>query len=261
MDEFQSLLDLLKKNTPLVAMLAPSFPVVFDPKKIVGQLKRLGFEQVVEVSAGAQKTNEMVITALKNNPEARFITSPCPNIVRLIKSRFPGAEGYLTRVIDSPMAATAKIVKEKFPNKKAVFIGPCLVKKLEAREDHPELDILCVTYKDIQNIFTEQKIGEKASDQNLNFDLVTSETRLFPISGGLVQSSGARDLLAEEDIEVVSGAKNVEAAIKRFLESNHIRLLDILFCDGGCISGPGIESTLTIEERRKKITDYWHKEL
>lgn len=258
-DESQILLDLLKNNQPLVAMLAPSFPIVFNPEKIVGQLKRIGFQQIVEVSVGAKKTNEMVIAALKDNPKARFITSPCPNIVRLIRNKFPQAEGYLTTTIDSPMVATTKMVKKIFPNKRPVFIGPCLAKKLEAKEDHPELNILCVTYKDIQQIFTELGIEEKESDGEFHFDLAAVETKLFPISGGLVQSSGARDLLAEEDIEVVSGGKNIDSAIKRFLESNHIRLLDILFCDGGCISGPGIVSTLTVEERRKKIVDYWNK--
>jgi len=259
MDEFQVLLDLLKSNEPLVAMLAPSFPIDFDPKKIVSQLKSVGFQHVVEVSAGAIKTNEMVIAALNDNPKARFITSPCPNIVRLIRNKYPEAQKYLTTSADSPMTATAKLVREKFPNTKPVFVGPCLVKKLEAKEDHPELDILCVTYRDIQQIFSEQKIELKESGKELNFDLVATETRLYPISGGLVQSSNARDLLAEEDIEVVSGAKNIDAAIQRFLESDHIRLLDILFCDGGCISGPGIVSSLTTDERRKKVIDFWHK--
>jgi len=32
--------------------------------------------------------------------------------------------------------------------------------------------------------------------------------------------------------------------------------LDILFCEGGCIGGPGIKSTLNTEERKKKILDY-----
>jgi iron only hydrogenase large subunit-like protein len=259
MNENQTLLELLKNGSPLVAMLAPSFPIIFNSNVIVGQLKRAGFQHVVEVSAGALRTNEMTIAALKEDATTRFITSPCPNIVRMIRAKFPEATKYLATNTDSPMVATAKKVIENFPGKRPVFIGPCFVKRLEAAEDHPELNILCVTYKDLQQIFTDLIIGEEVTDINTTFDLIGGETRLYPISGGLTQSSGARDILSDDDIEVVSGGKNAEEAIKRFLISDHLRLLDILFCEGGCVSGPGIVSPLTIEERRKKVTDYWNK--
>jgi len=259
MNESQILSELLKKGEPMVAMLAPSFPIIFNPETIVGQLKRAGFQQVIEISVGAKHTNEMVIATLKKDDTTRFITSPCPNIVRIIRTKFPEAIKYLTSNVDSPMVATTRQVIEKFPDKRPIFIGPCLVKRLEASEDHPELNILCVTYKDLQQIFIDLKIEAKATDKNNTFDLIEKTTRLYPVSGGLAQSSGVRDLLSEDDIEVVSGRKNIEEAIKRFLNSDHLRLLDILFCEGGCISGPGIVSPLTIEERRKKVIDYWNK--
>jgi len=257
MNPDQNPLALLKSGQPLVAMLAPSFPIVFNPNTIVGMLKRIGFQNVVEVSAGAQQTNDVLISALKKDDKAKFITSPCPNIVRIIRIKYPQALKYLALEVDSPMVATAKIVHKNFPQKQAVFIGPCLVKRLEALEDHPDLNILCVTFKDIQQIFHDLGISEQEGDNNQTFDLVHTETRLYPISGGLAQSSGVTDLLNNDAFEVVSGPQNVDGAIKRFLESDHIRLLDILFCDGGCISGPGIVSPMTIEARRKKIMDHW----
>jgi len=260
MTDSQNLNDLLKDKKPMVAMLAPSFPIIFNPKTIYSQLKRAGFENVVEVSVGANQTNVEIISELKNNVQSRFITSPCPNIVRIIRTKYPQALKYLAMNVNSPMIATAKIIKEKFPQKQPVFIGPCLVKRLEAAEDHPELNILCVTYKEIQQLFIDLNIKDNLLDNNNNsFDLTDENTRLYPISGGLAQSSGARELLNEDAIEVVSGPQNIDNAIKKFLASDHIRLLDILFCDGGCISGPGINSPLTIDDKRKKIIDYWNK--
>lgn len=257
MNGYEELSEMLRDKKPLVAMLAPSFPIVFNPTKIVGQLKSIGFQQVVEVSVGAKTTNEMILAALLKDEKTRFIASPCPNIVRIVRTKFPEALPYLATAADSPMVATAKMVRENFPNKRPVFIGPCLVKQLEATEEHPELEILCVTYKDIQKIFEDLKTGDEVAAAD--FDLAGSETRLYPISGGLAQSSKVRDLLSDDDVEVVSGGKNVDGAIRRFLDSDHIRLLDILFCDGGCINGPGIVSSLMIDERRRKITDYWNK--
>jgi iron only hydrogenase large subunit-like protein len=258
MNESQTLLELLKNSRPVVAMLAPSFPVIFNPKTIAGQLKRAGFHQVVEISVGAIKTNDMTIEALNKNQESRFITSPCPNIVRMIKTIFPEAIKYLATEVDSPMVATARKVINQFPASRPVFIGPCLVKRLEATQDYPDLNILCVTFKDLQQIFNNLNIKEETTDENITFDLFGGMTRLYPVSGGLTQSSGARELLSEDDIEVVSGAQNAQEAIKRFINSDHLRLLDILFCEGGCISGPGINSSLSLEDRRKKIVDYWN---
>ncbi len=258
MTEIQTLIELLKTRQSLIAMLAPSFPIVFNPKTIVGQLKRAGFQHIVEVSVGAMRTNKMIINALKTEESSRFITSPCPNIVRMIRARFPEAVKYLSLKADSPMVATARKVINQFPASRPVFIGPCLVKRLEATQDHPNLNILSVTYKDIQQIFTNLNIKEEITDEKITFDLAGGVTRLYPVSGGLTQSSGARDLLSEDDIEVVSGINNAQEAIKRFINSDHLRLLDILFCDGGCISGPGIDSSLSLEDRRKKIVDYWN---
>ena len=259
MTDSELLWEILLSEQNVVAMVAPSFPIIFNPETIGGQLRQAGFAEVVEVASGARQTNEMLIKKLANNKTLRLITSPCPNIVRMIKTRFPEAAKYLSSDVDSPMIATAKKVRTTFPGKKPVFIGPCLVKRLEAAEEHPELEILCVTFKDIQQIFEKLHITEESVGKDIPFGLSDAKTRLYPISGGLTQSSEIRALLSDDEIEVVSGAKNDEEAIQRFINSDRIRLLDILFCDGGCINGPGIASQLNLEARRKKVTDYWNK--
>ncbi len=115
MKETDQLINLLNKKTKLAAMLAPSFPIVFQYPNIIGKLKRTGFIYVAEVSAGAIKTNEAVIKALIVNPKKRFITSPCASFVRFIRTKYPQLEKYLAYSADSPMVATVKIVKEKWP--------------------------------------------------------------------------------------------------------------------------------------------------
>jgi len=93
-------------------------------------------------------------------------------------------------------------------------------------------------------------------DINAKFDIENTQTRLYPISGGLAQSCGAKEILSEDEIRVVSGWQNCVKALEEFENNKQIRLLDILFCDGGCINGPGIESKLNLEERRKKIINF-----
>ncbi|MFH0937379.1 MAG: [Fe-Fe] hydrogenase large subunit C-terminal domain-containing protein [Candidatus Daviesbacteria bacterium] len=252
--EIEELLQALKQNQLLVAMLAPSFPIVFPFPQIIGKLKRLGFKHVVEVSHGAQETNRQLIQLLQQNPNDRYITSPCPSIVRLIRSKYPHLQQFLAP-IDSPMVATTKKIHQHLPVAKVVFIGPCLVKKLEAKEDHPDLNILVLTYHELLQIFEQRIINNESSDNFASFDLFGSTTRLYPISGGLSQSAQLNTLLTDEEYDVVSGVELAEKSLEEF-PTNRVKVLDILFCGGGCIAGVGISSSLSVEERREKIIQY-----
>lgn len=253
--EICKLISALEANKRLVAMLAPSFPVDFSYPEIVGKLKRLGFTYVVEVARGAMETNRELLKCLQKNPKARFITSPCPAIVRLIRNKYPELVKFLAPV-DSPMCQTAKLIQQNFPGLKPVFIGPCSPKKAEATQDHPELGILVLTYKELKEIFAIKHIKEDSSDFMASFDMTGPETRLYPISGGLAQSAALNNFLTDQELDVISGPKLVEKALKGFLR-NRLRVLDILFCDGGCIAGAGITSSLPTLKRREKVITHW----
>ncbi|PJC32903.1 hypothetical protein CO049_01520 [Candidatus Roizmanbacteria bacterium CG_4_9_14_0_2_um_filter_36_12] len=256
MNEITVLIEALKRKDKLVAMLAPSFPIMFEYPKIITKLKNLGFSYVVEVSAGAKKTNEELLELLKKDPTLRYITSPCPTVVRMIRKQMPQYAKYFTHDVDSPMVATAKIAREYYPDYRPVFIGPCIVKKLEATEDVPELNILVVTYDEINQIFTQFNTPD---DFNPNDKFDISEpgmTRIYPVDGGLSHSSGLEKHFSKDEIQIVSGWKNCMEAVKNFDTNTKVRLLDVLFCEGGCIGGPGIKSNLTSQERKQKVLDY-----
>lgn len=262
MNEVTALIDSISRKEKLVAMLAPSFPIIFEYPIIISNLRKLGFTYVVEVSKGARVTNTELITALKNNPQARFITTPCPSIVRLIKKQYPHLSKYLTTGVDSPMIATAKIVIEKYPGYRPVFIGPCLVKKLEANEDYPDLKILVLTYKEINEVFKHFNIQPNNNYSEAletdKFDIAEEGmTRIYPTDGGLAHSSGLVEAFSKEQVRIVSGWKNCQEALNNFEESKEIKILDILHCEGGCIGGPGIQSHLNQEERMKKVFTFW----
>lgn len=256
MNEINKIVELIKNKAKLVAMLAPSFPIVYQYPQIVSQLRQLGFAYVVEVAVGAKKTNEAVINLLKTNPTGRFITSPCASFVRYIRTKHPDLIPYLAFQADSPMIATAKIVAEKFPDYQPIFIGPCIVKKREASEDYPQLNIVVITYKELDELFvqfTTPQINEPTTD---TFDLSETSTRIYPFDGGLTYTSGAQNLLKDEEIRIVSNWKNIEIVLEEFKTNSTIRFVDVLFCDGGCINGPGIVSPLSTEERKQRIIQF-----
>ena len=255
--EQQELQGLLTKKTRLIAMLAPSFVIDFKYPQVVGMLKRLGFSYVVEVAVGAAETNRQLLELVKNHPNRRYITSPCPTIVRLVRNKYPQLDEFFAW-IDSPMSATAKLVQKKYPGARPVFIGPCFAKKMEAKEDRPELNILVLTYKELKEVMKNEGIIPLPEDEKSFFDEVGKTTRLYPISGGLAQSAGLNEIFTDEEYDVVSGPELAENALREF-PKNKLRVLDILYCDGGCVSGPGVDSQLNINKRRQKVIAHWAK--
>lgn len=256
--ELQQLKKLLREKKPLTAMLAPSFPIDFSYPKIVSKLKRVGFQFVVEVAAGAVDTNCQVLTDIQKDKTKRVITSPCPNTNLYIKTKFPQLLPYLSHA-DSPMVATARLVRQYLPNTKPVFIGPCLVKKIEAGE-YPELEILALTFKDIISLFQQLNTTDQPQDSQFHFDALQSDaTKLYPISGGLAQSAGFGKILAKDEYRVVSGPTHLDKALQEFSTNPKIRVLDILYCYGGCIAGLGITSAKSIQEKRDTVLKFWNK--
>lgn len=254
--EIKELLEFLDKKTKMVAMLAPSFPVDFNYPEIIGQLKRLGFKYVAEVARGAIETNRQLLALLKLHPDKKYIANPCPTIVRLIRNKYPKLIPFLTP-IDSPMSAIARIVSKKYPDCKKVFIGPCIAKKLEAKEDRPEMNILVLTYKELKKIFQIKKITPRKKDKLGVFDITEKQTRLYSVSGGLAQSSCLTKNLTDPEYDVISGPQLAEKAIQEFPVDPHMKVLDILSCEGGCINGPGIVSKDSLDRRRQKIITHW----
>ncbi|HXK32131.1 MAG TPA: [Fe-Fe] hydrogenase large subunit C-terminal domain-containing protein [Candidatus Paceibacterota bacterium] len=258
MPEIKEFFNLLDKKTKMAAMLAPSFPVDFSYPDIVGMLKRLGFKYVAEVARGATETNRQLLALLKLHPDKKYIANPCPTIVRLVRNKYHKLVPFLTP-IDSPMAATAKIVSKKYPNHKKVFIGPCILKKLEAKEDYPKLDILVLTYKELKKIFEIKKIVPQKSDKSASFDITGKQTRLYSVSGGLAQSSCLTKNLTDPEYDVISGPRLTEKTLQNFPTEINLKLLDILSCEGGCINGPGVVSKDSLNKRRQKVIAYWKK--
>lgn len=250
-EEVTKLLALGKEHKDATAIVAPAFIAEFSPEELFNILNDLGFSRAVEVAEGAVVVNKQLEDMIEKNPSSRFITSPCPSMVRFIKVKYPELMSYLAP-LDSPMSATAKLVRAKYPETAIVFVGPCVMKKFEAKEQFPELDILAVTFR---HLVAAHALGEKKNGNIRGFETFGNDirkTRSYPISGGLTESSRGRELLGD-GIRIVDGPKNVGPALDEFKRDFTIKLLDILMCEGGCIGGKGFVTDRTLEERKKRV--------
>lgn len=250
-EEVAKLLELVRTKKDVTVLAAPSFIAEFSKAEFFEKVRRIGFYRAVEVAEGAVIVNQQIEDMIRKNPTSRFITSPCPSIVRFIKVKYPELMSYLAP-LDTPMSATAKLVLARYPQTTPVFVGPCPVKKLEAREQFLGLNILVLTFQEFSLVSTLCEKKNDDIDAFESFGKDVAKAREYPLSGGLSQSSRVRELLGE-GIRIVDGPKNVDQALKDFKNDFSVRLLDILMCEGGCIGGKGYVTNRTLEERKKRV--------
>jgi len=256
----QELFDIIKKNKA-IAMLAPSFPIDFKHPNIIGMLKRLGFNRVTELTFGARMVNYHYVEYIKENPKQKyFIASPCPTVVSFVNTKYPDLKKYLIPVT-SPMGAMARIYKKNHKDHKIVFISPCYSKKIIEAPNYKEIDYV-LTFKDLNEIFKEEKIYDKDFKKNYKFDSFIREfTKVYPISGGLAQTAHIRKFFNEDEIFIGEELNKIGKVFDEMRNgTSRYRFMDVLSCPGGCISGPAIVNLdKHLVDRRRKILIYKNK--
>ena len=269
MNEYQNkLLELLNSDSKVLCMLAPSFVIDFKHPQIVGMLKKLGFEKVTELTFGARMTNYWYKEYIESHPEQHFfIASPCPIVVNFVEKLYPELKEYLIPYA-SPMLSMAKIAKKNFPEYKIIFISPCQAKRLLEAPKYPEFIDSVITFKELGEILENQGIkAEDFTQSEYPFDsFITERTKIYPISGGLAQTSHIQNYFKKEEICVADEIKNIKPILDDIRDGKSpYRFIDILNCPGGCVGGPDIinrdlplaeKDKLVIAYRDKSIKDY-----
>ncbi len=262
-------IDILKKSESnkkykVYAVVAPSIAGQFSYAKlgqIITGIKELGFYHVVEAALGA----DMVAFAeSKELAESdTFLTSSCcPAFVDYIHKAFPSLVEHISHNL-SPMATIAKHMKEKEPDCKIVFIGPCTAKKMEFQKEsvRPYIDSV-ITFEELQALFDSRDMDIMDLPEDV-LDNASYFGRIFARSGGLTDAvaQGLKEHgITDFNYNPVS-CDGIEAcriallkATKGVLPNNFI---EGMACINGCIGGAGC---LTHEEKNKKDIDKYGEE-
>jgi len=248
----------LQNGEAVAVSLAPSFAAALpldEPLKVVTALRRMGVSVVQETALGA----EMVATLqrkLLDEGHGPMISSSCPAVVSLVEKHFPEAIPYLSPVV-SPAIAHGRYLKSKYLGVRVVFIGPCIAKKEEIAEPevHGAVDV-ALTFQELMQWFEESDIN-LADCAPGRFDPPSpSYARLFPADGGLLRSCGADEVLSRSAMSV-SGVDGCREVIKHFLTGGEQpKLVELMACSGGCISGPFALGEPDYYYRRDKLLNY-----
>ena len=234
-----------KAGRQVIAMFAPALEGEFGAGVPVAKLKKaleqLGFEKAYEVGLGADAVAMAEAEELLEHLKAglKMTTSCCPAFVNMIRKHFPRLQANVSTTV-SPMVALSRWVREKYPQAKVVFIGPCVAKKTEQVEGGPDY---VLTTEEIVAMMDARKIDP----DKMEADPVQESSTYgkgFASSGGV--TSAVMQVIQEMgEVPQVSAQRcNGAAECKKALMMLQAGKFDMDFiegmaCEGGCMYGPG----------------------
>ena len=226
------------------AIVAPSIAGQFEfstIEQMVTALKMLGFATVSEVAVGAD------ITAYKDAHElaekGALMSSCCPSFVAYVEQSFPHMAKYISENA-SPMVECAKLIKDKDPDCKIVFIGPCISKKQECRMPRAGgyVDNV-ITFEELQALVDSREIivSELAPTA---IDSASYYGRVFARAGGVTEAVKhvieADGLDIQPNIIAADGLDNIKIAMLKNAKGLPFgTFIEGMACSGGCINGSG----------------------
>lgn len=218
----------------VIATLAPAFISEF-PDADVGSmercLKQLGFFAASETAEGAYIVKTEYENMIREKRQDVIISSCCHTAVTLIQKYYPAVIPMVAPVI-SPMMASARKIKQEFPDAYVVFIGPCISKKDELQMVPGYVDCV-LTFDELRQWFEQKDVSPARQDGEDGGRL----SRFFPRVGGIIDCMDTSD--SAYRYIAVDGVENCVRVIEE-IERGGLSgyFVEMSACEGGCINGP-----------------------
>ena len=239
------ILEAIRSGEQVIAIPAPSILGQFNApiEKVYGALKQMGFADVVEVAEGAmQTTSHEAHELLEKIAEGQksMTTSCCPSYIELANKHIPAIKPYISTT-GSPMYYAARIAREKYPNAKIAFIGPCIAKRKEAQRD--ECVDFVMTFEELHPVLNGLGIElDKADPYKVAYESVC-EAHGFAQAGGVAGAVKAYLGSKAEGIKMMQisdfNKKNI-GVLRAYAKTGKVdaQFIEMMACEGGCVTGP-----------------------
>lgn len=242
----------LKEGGEIVAEVAPAIVGQFgphgSPKRVKAALMELGFSEVYEVALGADMgaatEARHYVEEVVNGDLPFLLTSCCPSWSMLAKVYFPEMIDKISNAL-TPMVATARTIKQKHPNARVVFIGPCASKKLEASRRSVRSDVdFVITFEELDAIFEAKGIDMSSYDKEVELHDATGAGRGYAVAGGVAEAIEKCVNAYYPGVDVnIEHAEGLAECRKILMMAKAGKmdgcLIEGMGCPGGCVAGAG----------------------
>lgn len=250
-----------------VALPAPSlysqFNNVRDTDIILTALTLMGFDDVFEVSAGAEIVSELSRNYISEHSELYpLISTACPTIERLIRVRFPGLIPHLLPLLP-PMEAAAILARRRAVEKTGlpedkigiVFLSPCPSKITFIHEPlgmgKSNVDAVLA----IKDIYPELLSRMKEAEQH-----PISHTLSGRIGKGWASSGGEAYGIISDHYLAADGIENVIRVLEDLEDEKFLpglQFVELNACSAGCVGGVlTVENPYIAKAKVKQIAKY-----
>lgn len=262
-------MDIMKKFEYTVALPAPSLYAqvnnLEDVNIVLHGLKRMGFDDVYEVSGAAEAVSSYSRIYVEEHKEKwPIISTACPSVVRLIRVRFPNLLEHLLP-IKSPMDVAAKAARTLAMQKTGLvsqkigifFISPCPAKVTAARYplgyEHSDVDAVLA----MKDVYPEliRCMKEVVNEEDELEDLVSGGK--IGISWG--SSGGEASGLLSDSYLAADGMENIIRVLEDMEDQKftNLEFIELNACNGGCVGGVlTVENPYVAKVKLKKLRKY-----
>lgn len=248
------------------AVVAPAIASQFPDAKmgqVFAAIKELGFHDVVEAAIGGDM---VAIAEAKEFSETVGelgwkTTSCCPAFVEYIRFNYPKFLPHVSTTV-SPMVAMARAIRQKDPKAKVVFIGPCIAKKVEMKqEDINDAVDYVLTFEELRAAFDAKRV-DLSTFEEVEAGAPSSFGRMFARSGGVAESVLRVAELEEMTTEIKPVRCNgIDECIKTMkiasLGKLDANLIEGMACKNGCTGGA---ASLTHEVKGIEMVNRYSRE-
>ncbi len=218
------------------------------PSEILSALRRIGFDEVYDLSSICELNNAATEEYLNEHPRPRpFITPTCPVVVRLIQRRYPALCGQILP-IEPPREIAAKILRTILPKALniapekigIIHITPCSAKMVSINSPATLQKSFLDGAVSIRDIYPQVLNALRKSHEDELMRHLFPETQFSGIGMGWSLSGGETRGLKKHRAVAVSGVRDTMRVLDQ-VEAGLLQDVDLLectVCPDGCVGGP-----------------------
>ena len=232
----------------VIAMFAPAIEGQFGREITMSSIrtacKKIGFADMVEVGLGGDMTAaaEAAEWLEAHEQGKKMTTSCCPAFVNMIRKHYPELADNISTTV-SPMCAVSRMLKAKDPGTVTVFVGPCIAKKSEVKDNDIE--------GNADYVLTIGEFRAMMRAKDVQFEPEENDSQQASVYGKRFGNGGgvtAAVLKSMEEtgtdtsgltVEKCAGAAEVKKALT-LMKVGRLQadFVEGMMCEGGCVGGP-----------------------
>jgi diguanylate cyclase (GGDEF)-like protein len=253
-DDTPAVLELLRGERPVVALLATEFIAALHPltvEEIGTALDALGFHAVETTLLGEELVAQEYERLHARDDALLVLRSTCPVVVDFVRAFHPALTGALAPIVP-PYIAQAGLIRELYPADVAiVYVSPCFARKDEIRDAQfrGAVDV-AIDFLELSRLIVGAGPLTAVGDPQASSIHRPTVLKEISLTDGFPRTTLTGRDMTDARLCVVRGLEDLDHLLTA-VEAGETApcIVDMLNCEG-CIDGPAVNPGLSVFSKR-----------